>query len=178
MHHISAQVCFHACMHSSVRAMAAPSRGAKRSRSEAPLLTRNRHAEPFHGPLLRELLHSGTTASHQICKILQKLKAVDQLNAEIPSQSTLSRRTAELLLPMLHTERMPLENGKTFVWEMCEPNLLLAYYVNSCESFRELFEAAIRRHPCSADSPWSLVVAFDEFSPGRSPYKTNSKSDR
>ena len=30
----------------------------------------------------------------------------------------------------------------------------------------EVFHQALLRHPCSAEAPWSLVVVFDEFTPG------------
>ena len=116
---------------------------------------------------LRELIHMSGSSVSAVMKLLQKLSDLEILEAEVPNRQSAQLASLEVFAQVRHLERLTLENGKTFDWEMCEPNLLLAYYVGNCAGMRSVFEAAARRRPCNANNPWSLVVAFDEFSPGK-----------
>lgn len=123
----------------------------------------------YDGALLRKLMHVGTTSTSSLHTILRTLHDHQLLSSEeaVPDRSTLSRSHTAAWERVRHVERLPLENSRVFAWEFCDPNLLLNYHISHCASTRALFEAAIQTYPCSADSPWSLVVAFDEFSPGK-----------
>lgn len=125
----------------------------------------------FDGALLRELLHIGGTSASALHVILKKLTDSQLLGIDadehVPSRVTLVRSLNAAWERVRHVERVPLEDGKVFAWEFCDPNLLLHYHISHVASTRALFEAAIQKYPCNADSPWSLVVAFDEFSPGK-----------
>ena len=38
--------------------------------------------------------------------------------------------------------------------------------IRASTHMEELFAKSLRLHPCSEDRPWSLVVVWDEFTPG------------
>jgi hypothetical protein len=66
-----------------------------------------------------------------------------------------------------HTVDMPLLTGEgTFTWEFANPCLLVAHLVHSSAHLASVFAEALRRYPCTSASPWSIVVAWDEFCPG------------
>ena len=46
--------------------------------------------------------------------------------------------------------------------------------VRSCPRLSDVFSNAAKQHPCSPESPWSLIVAFDEFCTGN-PLRVNNK---
>jgi hypothetical protein len=63
-------------------------------------------------------------------------------------------------------ETMPLTTGGTFEWEFADPGKLLANMVDRSPALNLLFAEAASKHPPSIERPWSLVVGFDEFTPG------------
>jgi hypothetical protein len=63
-------------------------------------------------------------------------------------------------------ETMPLTVGGSFEWEFADPGKLLANMVARSPALNNLFAETASRHPPSPDRPWSLVVGFDEFTPG------------
>ena len=64
------------------------------------------------------------------------------------------------------TEPVTLDDGSTFHWDFCDPNLLLARTLHESAFLAESYAHALAQHPCSEQQPWSLVVLFDEFTPG------------
>jgi hypothetical protein len=63
-------------------------------------------------------------------------------------------------------ETLKLTNGGTFDWEFADPGRLLASMVDHSLALNSLFAEAASRSPPRIDRPWSLVVGFDEFTPG------------
>ena len=61
---------------------------------------------------------------------------------------------------------VPTISGGNWVWELCQPNLLLSELVRQSAWLQAVFRSALAASPCSPDRPWSLVIAFDEFVPG------------
>jgi len=53
-----------------------------------------------------------------------------------------------------------------FDWILCHPSLLLSKLVTDLPVVAEQFAIAARAREPSAEDPWSLVVSFDEYSPG------------
>ena len=64
------------------------------------------------------------------------------------------------------TIALPLADGGEHLWEVADPNLLVAHTVRCSGDMQELFGNALRRHPCSPEQPWRLLVTWDEFTPG------------
>ena len=65
-----------------------------------------------------------------------------------------------------HIEHVPLAHGGNFEWEFADPNRLLASIVEHSPGLTAMYADAVRRSPPSMEHPWSLVVGFDEFTPG------------
>ena len=61
---------------------------------------------------------------------------------------------------------LPLRNGGTWRWELCNPADLLFRIVSESTFLQDAFKAALRERPCSAERPWRLLVGWDEFVPG------------
>lgn len=67
---------------------------------------------------------------------------------------------------MAVVERLQLSDGIMFEWEFIAPGKFLPKLVERSHKTRAIFSAAVRECMPTAASPWRLVVAFDEFSPG------------
>ena len=62
---------------------------------------------------------------------------------------------------------MPLAEGtRSWDWELAEPNRLLSLMVRESDALQELFRRAIELHSPSQENPWTLILGYDEFSPG------------
>ena len=61
---------------------------------------------------------------------------------------------------------LPLDGGGEHVWHVADFMLLVAHTIRSSPAMQELFSNALQRYPCSASSPWRLLVTWDEFTPG------------
>ena len=59
-----------------------------------------------------------------------------------------------------------LKDGRVFLWEMCDPNLLLARTLEECPNLARLYAQRMQERPCSLERPWSMVVVWDDFTPG------------
>jgi len=67
---------------------------------------------------------------------------------------------------VLACSRLPLKDGTDWVWHFMDPGKLLQTLLAESPSLRQLVSTIWSRSPCTLDSPWSLVVGFDEFIPG------------
>ena len=61
---------------------------------------------------------------------------------------------------------LPLAAGGEHRWVVADPNILVPMSIRASAQMEELFARSLRLHPCSEDRPWSLVVVWDEFTPG------------
>ena len=72
------------------------------------------------------------------------------------------------------TETLPRTDGGEFIWEFCNPNLLMAMLINESPALQEVYAAIANK---MRDDPCSLVVTFDEYVPGsKNNQDTNRKS--
>ena len=59
--------------------------------------------------------------------------------------------------------QVPLEEDPfTWEWEFCDPSRLIRHLVSECPRLHNAFVQTALTHP----TPWSIVVAFDEFDVG------------
>lgn len=114
---------------------------------------------------LSDLLHVGGVSTTGLAKLLDKLKGVN-LKELAATDWKLREANLEAYRRLQHTEAMPLTSGGVFDWEVLHPNSLLQEMVERSSAFRSHVIAAFRRCPPTAAAPWSLVVGFDEFTPG------------
>ena len=66
---------------------------------------------------------------------------------------------------LCHRASMPLVDGGMFEWALLHPCLMLAYMVRNSSHLAAVYERALAMHPCTMASPWSIIVAWDEFTP-------------
>lgn len=63
--------------------------------------------------------------------------------------------------------RLPLEDSDgVFTWELCDPARLLQLALAKALPLQKTFHVALQAHRCDVESPWRLVVGFDEYCPG------------
>lgn len=114
---------------------------------------------------LSQLLHVGGVSTTGLAKLLDKLRGLD-LKELSATDWQLREANLQSYRKVQHTEAMPLTSGGVFDWELLHPNLLLAEIVEQCSAFRSHVSEAFRRCPPTSTRPWTLVIGFDEFSPG------------
>ena len=122
---------------------------------------------------------------------VRKLQEIDdnpdgrlaQLQRVVNIRGTSNRALQDILTPMGHragtrtlrdagqarftnmrqTIALPLTSGGEWVWEFCNPNLLVCRLVSESQKLQCWFAEALERHPTL---PWTLLIGFDEFVPG------------
>ena len=117
----------------------------------------------------QNVLHEGSTTMHGLQRIIAKL------GSEPVGRATLASANRLQLEKVIHVEAIERLEGEPFLWEMAEPNLLLAEMVSSSPALQEMFAQAAREHKCAEDAPWDLILGFDEFTPGN---KLDGKNSR
>ena len=119
-----------------------------------------RTTEHSRRQLLQNLLHTKSTsltALHDIAKSLAMegdeqvgMKALQAMNHQYFRQ----------------VELLPLKDGTEFSWPVADPSLLVSMCCHLSSEMEELFARSLQQRPCSAEAPWSLVMVYDEFTPG------------
>lgn len=98
-------------------------------------------------------------------KVLDVIKSQDLDFTEVSEKDVL-QATLSHFDEIAVREKIQLNDGTTFTWEFCDPNLLLAKMVEGSADLMGLYRDALLKHPCTEASPWSLIVGFDEYVPG------------
>ena len=70
---------------------------------------------------------------------------------------------------------LPLVTGGEFSWSVADPSTLVAISIRDSPQMEEVFARSLQVHPCSDDRPWSLVVVWDEFTPGNMLHPHNER---
>jgi len=91
------------------------------------------------------------------------INALTDSNVSGRSITTASRHRFE---QVKHTMRLPGVDGGEVAFDICEPKALLAMILKENNHVCRYYEEAWRRSPCSASTPWRLLVGWDEFTPG------------
>jgi len=85
------------------------------------------------------------------------------------------RRAFASLWARFHVEQLQLqEGGGVFDWPMAEPLELLVFLVEGSSFLQDIYESAIEKFPPERCT-WSLIVAWDEFTPGNKLTLDNTK---
>jgi hypothetical protein len=116
--------------------------------------------------ILQRLLHSGGVSNEGLRSLLSTLAAnvegFDVPYGEKSLQTVFLSRCKELRT----TIPLELSSGDHYEWTFLDPNKLLPFVVNECTAVQRIFHDAILRNPPSVRCPWSLIVGYDEFTPG------------
>ena len=115
--------------------------------------------------LLQNLLHTGEVTTKALASIISKIREHPEY-LQLSTQYALTEANLASFMQVRHVEPLALRDGTIFNWEFCEPNRTLALMVHECPLLEAIFVSAANKHPCSASRPWSLIIGFDEFTPG------------
>jgi hypothetical protein len=126
---------------------------------------RLRAAELHQPGLIDRLLHVGNVSNKGLLKILSIVR--QELDLPIHATPWELDAAAQARFNIVRTcIHMPLVGGGTFDWHLCDPNALLARMVEDSPCLSELYMRAVSTNPPSFERPWTLLIGFDEFSPG------------
>ncbi len=117
--------------------------------------------------VLRRLARAGGGSIAGLSNIIAELQrsAVDV--AGMPAhRAQVGRSLLQQFDGLKHTIEMPLSGAGEFSWELVDPALLLMESVRRSPALAEAYQRAATLRPPSADRPWSIIVAYDEFAPG------------
>ena len=64
------------------------------------------------------------------------------------------------------TEILQDSDGGEITWELADPCKLLQLTLERSPQLQHRYGLALRRHECTAQHPWCIIVGFDEFTPG------------
>ena len=115
---------------------------------------------------LQKLLHTGKITQEGLVELIQAFRDLgDDLPDNVNRWSMTDANHARFK-SVAYVEKMQLEEGGSWDWEMAEPNKLLTLMVSESSVLQGLFAEAVRRRAPSISNPWTLVIGYDEFSPG------------
>ena len=72
------------------------------------------------------------------------------------------------------TPHIPTE-GDPVGFEMCNLSLLHPKTLAECPELEKIVACAWKANPCSQSRPWSLIVGFDEYTPGNKFKQCNAR---
>ena len=84
------------------------------------------------------------------------------------SQSCLQRAQAEFFQTIGASVDLPMKDGTPFHWEFCDPRLQIKRVLERCPGLASSFRRAAEYQLCTPTRPWSLLVYWDEMTPGDS----------
>jgi uncharacterized protein YlxW (UPF0749 family) len=82
------------------------------------------------------------------------------------TRQQLDRSVEEHIRVVERTLSLPAVKGNGVQVTICDIGLLLHHLVSNRQGLQAVYASAIAAKPPSMENPWSLVVAFDEFTPG------------
>ena len=152
---------FGLCRHTHLQIMA-PKLDRKRAREDAAADRALRHER------LACVKGLSGVSDNALCKILNTARANGLFNdggsdIKVEELHTIGH---EVFSQVRRTETYRLADGSDFLLEFCDPNLLLSKLVGESPALQRMYAEAFARTPCREDAPWSLVLTFDEYSPG------------
>ena len=122
----------------------------------------------------RRTENSATGAKHSVSTCLgvqgvslSALRGIaNKLSDENVSARFMRDITPKLFSEVKRTIVLPLTAGGEHRWEVADPSLLVSMSVRYSTEMEKVFANSLRLHPCTEERPWSLVVTWDEFTPG------------
>ena len=131
---------------------------AKRRKTEASQLT--------------DLIQIGASVA-AVSRIAERLRENPDLNV---SRDSLSRASHSIAAPVVRSHPLRLQRpDEDFEWQFLDPNRLVAHMVAASPKLSSAFREALAERACSADSPWHLIIVWDEFVAGNVLSTTNAR---
>ena len=139
-----------------------PAREPRTTETQAAKKPRTTEAAAQHASNISRLLH---TKGCSLSALRALTNAIATKEAQL-SVDKMKKLTAERFNEVCRIIPLPLIDGSEFQWAVADPSLLVAMTLRGSEAMQGLFYNALRRHPCSPESPWRLFVTWDEFTAG------------
>jgi hypothetical protein len=118
------------------------------------------------GDMMQWLLHTGGVSNSGLKGILSKLNAAYD-GLDLPTNDHTIHKSFMAKFNEIHTQiRLPLADGGEHAWHLLHPGRLVASMIRWCPVLEDAFVDAVERSPPTISEPWSLIVGFDEFTPG------------
>ena len=145
--------------------MAQEDRKAKRVRA----LANDFSEQTLH---LQSLINTGGVSKTGLRNLLRRLESRADLLTGVAGR--LSDANDARWLLVRDAETFPTTDGQEFVWEFCNPNLLMAMLINQSPALQNVYATLANR---MRDDPCSLIITFDEYVLGsKARPDTNRKS--
>jgi hypothetical protein len=126
---------------------------------------RRRVLADYPPDLLPNLLHQGGVSMQGLASLIATLQGTDTSGSQW-DRVGLGQVNQEIFHRIKCVDVVRMLTGEPWSWEYIEPSKLLTVLLTESAGLRALYEGAWARSPATPQSPWSLLVAFDEFSPG------------
>jgi hypothetical protein len=115
---------------------------------------------------LQELLHVGGISEMGLQRLMRRIGRVGLESLDV-SRRQLIDANAVVWNAHRVVDLMPLASGEgDWSWEYLSPNGWMSALVDRSPALQRMFSAALARSPCTEQRPWSLILGFDEFTPG------------
>ena len=142
---------------------------AKRRRIE------NEAQHPSEGTrLLQDLSRIRGTTRAALSDILKRIAAEPNVDV-IELATNVSERCKAAEGALFERSRLEFKFENGFVWELADSCKLVADLYQESSTLRSVIGKALSQHPCSQDRPWTIVMGFDEYTPGSSRKPNNCK---
>lgn len=121
---------------------------------------------------LRELVQIGASVA-AVSRIAARLRENPDVNV---NRGALRRASRSIAAPVFRSHPLRLQRpDEDFEWQFLDPNRLVAHMVAASPKLSSAFREALAERACSADSPWHLIVVWDEFVAGNVLSSTNAR---
>lgn len=115
---------------------------------------------------LRRLCANARVSHQTLSDIVRHLRADPSLLEQDCSRFALRRSIEALWSEVGYREVLELASGDPFEWDCLSLPRVLQYLCRVSDNFRGAVRDTWECHPCTADSPWHLIVYGDECVPG------------
>jgi hypothetical protein len=113
---------------------------------------------------LQDLIGIGGVSDNALTDILGKLR---QTPIEGPvCRQACNRAAQDSIRDSVESDDLPLVDGGSFSWKYLSPQRLLRKYIDRSPALASEFRQALRTHPNTCETPWSMILYFDEVTPG------------
>ena len=115
---------------------------------------------------LQRVLHRGKVTQDGLCSILRLARQMGDDLPTVVSRKHVHKSNHARFDSICHLEPILLRSGAYWNWPIAEPSRLLTLMISESQVLHDLFAQALARGAPSQTSPWTIVIGYDEFSPG------------
>jgi hypothetical protein len=126
---------------------------------------RRREIGDLPANVLPSLLHQGGVSIAGLAKVIAVLRGSGSSGTQW-DRIIMGDANSQVFHRIKCVDVVRMVSGEPWSWFYIEPGKLLTAMLTESVGLQALFEGAWARSPATPQTPWSLLVAFDEFVPG------------